>query len=90
MRKDKFYPPRFTLFNILRRPRRGVSLAEAVAIARPYGLEGDVEHCVLSYGITPRQALEDFDLIPPGAADGYLHALARSSRPSADDDTEKR
>lgn len=75
--KKKDLPPRLHFFNKHLRRRSGITLAEAVAIARRYGLEGDVEHVCSDYGLTPRDALEDFDLIPPGASDDYIRLLAR-------------
>lgn len=75
--KKKDLPPPFAFFYKRPRRRSGITLAEAVAIARRYGLEGDIEHVCRFYGITPREALEDFDLIPPGASDDYIRLLAR-------------
>ena len=37
---------------------------------------GTVVRACREYGVTPREALEDFDLIPPGATDEDVRLLA--------------
>ena len=69
-------PPPFTFFNRRRRARGGITLAEAEAVACRYGMGGTVVRACREYGVTPREALEDFDLIPPGATDEDVRLLA--------------
>lgn len=59
----KKLPPPFRFFNIRRRAPRDITLAEAEAMAAPYGLEDDVRRAVADFGLTPREALEEWDII---------------------------
>lgn len=61
--KKKIYPLRFGFFNIRRRAPRDITLAEAEAMAAPYGLADDVRTAVLRYGLSPREALQEWDII---------------------------
>lgn len=62
MKKMKLPPP-FRFFNIRRRAPRDISLDEAVAMAAPYGLQDEVRTAVEVYGLSPREALQEWDII---------------------------
>lgn len=62
MKKMKLPPP-FNFFNIRRRAASDISLDEAVTMATPYGLADDVRTAVNDHGLTPREALQEWDII---------------------------
>ena len=67
---------------MLRRRGRGaggITYDEAVAVARRYGIEQAIEVACRKYGVSPRQALADFDLVEPGATDEDIRRLAYTS-----------
>lgn len=59
----KIYPPPLGFFNTRRAAKRSITLAEAEAMAAPYGLADDVRTAVTVYGLTPREALQEWDII---------------------------
>lgn len=62
MKKIKLPPP-FRFFNIRRRAKGGITLDEAVAMAAQYGLQDEVRAAVEVYGLSPREALQEWDII---------------------------
>ena len=57
----------------------GITYDEAVAVARRYGIGQAIEVACRKYGVSPRQALADFDLVEPGATDEDIRRLAYTS-----------
>lgn len=60
-----------------RRARTAVSLGDAVEIAPRYGLQGEVWDACTKYGCTPREALEDYDIVDPCESDVQICERAR-------------